>query len=190
LAGPKIGERRKTMSSSFIDARRGRPRSELLEIRYLTAEVCLNGHPTTDAIERWPERTAKFCAECGVGTIRECPACNVPIRGYHQVPGVILGSEYHPPNHCHNCGTAFPWTTAKIAAAKEHAAEIEGLDDAEKAKLQGAIADLAAGGARTELAASRFKGLMKKAGQTVGSSLYKIVVDVASEAAKKALTGP
>jgi hypothetical protein len=47
------------------------------------------------------------------------------------------------PSYCHSCGTAFPWTVAKIAAAKEHAAEIEGLDEAERKELQEAIGDLA-----------------------------------------------
>jgi len=45
---------------------------------------------------------------------------------------------------------------------------------------------LAAGGPRTELAASRFKSLMGKAGQ---GGLYKVVLDVATEAAKKAIMG-
>jgi hypothetical protein len=156
---------------------------------YGTAEICANGHTTTDDVEESPEMAAKFCPKCGSATIRACPSCNTPIRGYYHIAGVADGFSYAPPNHCHNCGKPFPWTAEKIAAAKEHAAEIDGLDSAEKTQLQGAIDDLAAGGARTELAASRFKRLMKKAGETVGSGLYKVVVDVASEAAKKALTG-
>jgi len=94
------------------------------------------------------------------------------------------------PSYCHGCGRAFPWTTAKIKAAKEYAAEIEGLDDAERKQLQQAIDDLAAGGPRTELAASRFKRLMKKAGVAVGGRVYKVFVDVASDVAKKAIMGP
>jgi hypothetical protein len=94
-----------------------------------------------------------------------------------------------PPNHCHDCGTAFPWTTAKIAAAKEYAGELAGLDETEKSRLASAIDDLAVDGPRTELAVSRFKTLMSKAGQAVGGGLYKIVLDVASEAVKKAITG-
>jgi hypothetical protein len=157
---------------------------------HLTAEVCLSGHTTTSGVERLPELTAKFCRHCGAETIQACPNCNSPIRGDYEVPGVVaIGFRYAPPNHCYNCGAAFPWKTAKLAAAKEHAAEIEGLDAAERTQLQSAIDDLAAGGARTDLAASRFKRLMKKAGETVGGGLYKIVVDVASEAAKKALMG-
>jgi hypothetical protein len=94
-----------------------------------------------------------------------------------------------PSSYCYSCGTAFPWTTVKIAAAKEHAAEIEGLDDAERKQLQDAIEDLAASGPRTDLAASRFKRFMKKAGVAVGNGLYKVVLEVASDAAKKALMG-
>jgi hypothetical protein len=75
-----------------------------------------------------------------------------------------------------------------MLAAKEHAAEIEGLNDGERKQLQGAIDDLAADGPKTHLAASRFKRLMQKAGQTAGSGLYKFVLDVVSETAKKALT--
>jgi hypothetical protein len=146
----------------------------------------VNGHPTTGGIEFSPEMIADFCAICGSKTIRECPRCSVPIRGEY-VTGGLSARDYEPPNHCHSCGAAFPWQTAKLAAAKEHAAEIEGLDESDRAQLQVAIDDLAAGGARTELAASRFKQLMKKAGKTVGDGFYKIVVDIASEAAKKTL---
>ena len=159
------------------------------ESQYMSAEVCLNGHPTTGGIEYSPELTAKFCATCGAETIRTCPSCKATLRGDYYVPGFLSTAEYIPPNHCFNCGAAFPWKTAKVEAAKQQVADIEELDATEKEQLQGAIDDLATGGARTELAASRFKRLMKKAGETVGGGLYKIVVDVASEAAKKALMG-
>jgi hypothetical protein len=78
---------------------------------------------------------------------------------------------------------------ASLRGENADAAELDGLDEAEKTRLQGAIDDLAAGGPRTELAASRFKSLMGKAGQAVGSGLYKVVLDVATEAAKKAIMG-
>jgi len=48
---------------------------------------------------------------------------------------------------------------------------------------------LAAGGARTDLAAGRFRDLMRNAGVAVSSGLDKLVVDVASDAAKKVLMG-
>jgi hypothetical protein len=152
---------------------------------YSSAEICENGHVMTGDREREPQRSARFCPKCGVATISACPNCNAALRGdYRRAWNVTL---CRPLNYCYSCGAPYPWTMATIQAAKEQAAEVEGLDDVERMQLQGVIDDLAAGGARTELAASRFKRLMKKAGQTVGSGLYKIVVDVASEAAKKAI---
>jgi hypothetical protein len=67
---------------------------------------------------------------------------------------------------------------------------MEGLNNAERAQLHGVIDDLAAGGAHIELAAGRFRRLMKKAGEGVGGGLYQIIVDVVSEAAKKAIINP
>jgi hypothetical protein len=133
--------------------------------RYLTAEVCVNGHCTTRQLEYERALAAKSCPQCGAETIRACADCQAPIRGYREIEGGVRITRDGAPNHCHNCGAAFPWTAAKLAAAKEHATELDGLDEAEKTRLQGAIDDLAAGGPRTELAASRFKSLMSKAGQ-------------------------
>ena len=123
------------------------------ESRYMSAEICLNGHPTTSDIDLSPELTAKFCAGCGAETIRACPSCNATIRGYYHVPGVFSTRPYTPPNHCYNCGTPFPWKIAKVEAAKDQVGDIEELNAGEKEQLQGAIDDLASGGVRTELAA-------------------------------------
>lgn len=155
---------------------------------YAQAEVCLNGHTTTDDVVESAARCSKFCAVCGQETIRACPQCKEPIRGYYHVPGVVSLREYAPPNHCHNCGTPYPWTKSRIAAAMDHAAEVEGLNDGEKGQLQEAIEDLTRDGPKTQLAASRFNRLMRKAGQKAGGGLYQFVVDVVSETAKKALT--
>lgn len=154
---------------------------------YMTAELCLNGHVITGDTANEPEKMSKFCGECGAETIRSCPKCGASLRGDHVYMGQITWMT--PPAYCYSCGAGFPWTVAKITAAKEHAGEIEELDEAEREQLQEVIDDLAAGGARTDLAASRFKRLMRKAGVAVGSGLYKVVVDVASDAAKKVLMG-
>jgi hypothetical protein len=121
---------------------------------FLTAEVCENGHVTTSAVERYPVRSAKFCPQCGAATLRACPKCEAAIRGQEAVP-VITNAFYQPPNHCHACGAEFPWRIAKLQAAKEHAAELEGLDEHERQQLPGIIDDLASEGPRTELAAGR-----------------------------------
>lgn len=173
----------------YYDVDRGLVQDER-SARYLTAQICINGHRITDSIEISPELMADFCSTCGAATVRACPNCNAPIRGFYDVPGVVvLADNYETPNHCHACGKAFPWTNAKLEAAKEHALELEGLDEGEKQLVQTTLDDLAADGPRTELAASRFKRLMRKAGQTAGSGLYKVAIDLASEAARKALLG-
>jgi hypothetical protein len=156
---------------------------------YLSAEACVQGHLTTAQLEYHPQRAAMFCPKCGAETIRVCPECSVPIRGDYVYNGSVLRPSQIPPKHCHNCGTAFPWTAAKLTAAKEYAAELDGLDESEKARLQSAIEDLATDGPRTELAAGRFKRLMGKARQAVGSGLYKIALDIATDAAKKMIIG-
>jgi hypothetical protein len=153
----------------------------------MKAELCLNGHVITGDIENEPEKTSEFCKECGAKTIRNCPKCGTPFRGDHVYHGQVTWMT--TPNYCYGCGAAFPWMVTKIAAAKEHAAEIEGLDEHERQQLPGIIDDLASGGPRTELAVGHFNRIMKKVAPTVGSVLQRVVVDVASETAKKWLGG-
>jgi len=155
---------------------------------YMRAELCLRGHVITGDVENEPEKTSRFCGQCGADTIQSCPKCGAHLRGDHVYEGKNI-TWMTPTNYCYSCGTVYPWTRAKIAAAKEHAAEIEGLDKTERKQLQEAIDDLVIGGPRTDLAASRFKQFMRKAGVAVGSGLYKVVVDVASDIAKKLLVG-
>lgn len=100
---------------------------------------------------------------------------------------VALGFEYHPPNYCYNCGEAFPWTAERIAAAQTLADESDGLTEEEKKQLKASIPDLTKDSARTELAAVRYKRLIKKAGAVVGPALNKIAVEIATEGAKKLL---
>jgi hypothetical protein len=188
-----------TLATADIDAwldRGGRPDSGDIIPAYPTAvfmkaELCLNGHVITGDIEEEPEKRSEFCKECGAKTIRNCPECGARLRGDH-----VVREAYHDritrmttPSYCHGCGTAFPWTNARIAAAKEHAAEIEGLDEHERQQLPGIIDDLASGGSRTELAAGRFNRIMKKVAPAVSSVFRKVVVDIASETAKKLLGG-
>jgi hypothetical protein len=154
---------------------------------YSVAEICLNGHMTTGDAEAESEKRAKFCPECGERTVTACPDCRALLRGDHTVEGLIWPGTAE--NFCYNCGKPYPWTIAKRQAAKEFVAELQ-LDDKDREQLQGVIDDLATGGARTELAASRFKRLMQKVAKPAGSALYKIVLDLASETAKKAILGP
>jgi hypothetical protein len=57
------------------------------------------------------------------------------------------------------------------------------------ARLKTALDDVVAGGPKAEAGAARIKKMIGKASTAVGQALWKITVDVASEAAKKILMG-
>jgi Uncharacterized protein conserved in bacteria (DUF2321) len=76
-----------------------------------------------------------------------------------------------------------------IRSAQDLADEIDDLTPEERKVLKGSINDLVVDSPRTELATSRFKMLVAKAGKTTAQTLEKIVVSVATEATKKAILG-
>ena len=158
---------------------------------YRTAQVCLNGHTIVDAIERSPERTAPYCAQCGASTITQCPTCEAHIRGDYYVPGrgLVVVIPYSPPSFCFNCGRPFPWTAAKIEAAKELAEELDELQPSEREVLKAAIGDLSSDTPRTELAAHRYTKILQQAGSGARTALTSIMTEIATEAAKKLLFG-
>ena len=47
---------------------------------YDTAQVCMNGHVATIALESSPERARKFCEECGEKTVSEAPSATMRFR--------------------------------------------------------------------------------------------------------------
>lgn len=155
--------------------------------RYLTAEVCLNGHYTTDSIERYPEMCSKHCPKCGAETVTQCPNCSTNIRGDYFVPGIVVATNYHPPNYCHNCGNPLPWTQQKISAAQELVDEIEELSKEDRNILKQSISELTQDSPRTELASVRYKKLLKKSSEAIGQAITSAVTSVATEAAKKLL---
>jgi hypothetical protein len=156
--------------------------------RYATAAVCSRGHPLTGDIERHP--SAKFCSECGAEVITSCPGCGNPIRGHYLPPGVPeIGGVYTPPSFCFSCGSQFPWTAEKLTAASDLADELEDITPEERTKLKTAIEEVAGGGPRAEAGAARIKRMLGKATTTVGQALWRITVEVASDAARKILLG-
>jgi hypothetical protein len=78
---------------------------------YLTAQICLNGHVITNAIEHNPERQQSFCSKCGARTTIKCLNCGTNIRGklYDEAVVVISGWSPIPPSYCHSCGRPYPW---------------------------------------------------------------------------------
>lgn len=156
---------------------------------YHVAEVCPNRHVSTSSADTSPELREKFCSSCGEPTMTQCPSCRAAIRGYYYVEGVFSFSEYTPPAHCHNCGSAFPWTARKIAGAVELVEVGGSLTDSEIVQLRTDLTELTRDSPKTQVASLRYKKVMAKVGSTVAQGVRDIVVDVLSEAAKKAIWG-
>lgn len=100
-----------------------------------------------------------------------------------------FGGEYAPPAYCHNCGRAFPWTERKVDAATD-LVEISGkLSSEELAQFRADLSEMTKESPRLLVASTRFKQTMAKVGSAVAGGVRDIVVDVLSEAAKKAIWG-
>jgi len=159
---------------------------------YGVAQVCPNGHVATTAADQNPEFREAYCSKCGEATIMACPKCRASIRGdyYDYAEGVFeLGGDYEPPAFCHNCGNRFPWTERKIAGAVELVEADAGLTADEVQQFRTDLTELTKDTPRTQVASLRIKNLMAKVGTSVASGVRDIVVDVLSEAAKKAIWG-
>lgn len=151
-----------------------------------TALICVHGHMITSQLQTKPELAEKFCRTCGAGTISRCPECQTPIRGYRHVPRVISTARVPLPSYCHECGAPYPWTVENLKAAEE----LIGLSDLSQEDKDSLVEDLPALIAdtpRTKVAVAKTAQFLKKAGAGIASGFRDILVDVASEAAKKSL---
>lgn len=157
---------------------------------YRTAEVCPNGHVSTCSADAYPELREKYCSECGEATITQCPKCSATIRGKYYVEGVIrLVDDYEPPSFCFNCGNPFPWTERKIEATIELIQTDGNISDEELSQFRNDLGDLVKDSPKVQVASLRFKQTMSKVGSSVASGARDIIVDILSEAAKKAIWG-
>jgi len=154
---------------------------------YDVAQICLNGHVINASSRRYPQYNKKFCDKCGAATITSCQDCNTEIQGRFYSPHLIDCTRYKIPSFCYNCGKPYPWTKTKLKAAQELALEMENLSPDEKEVLTKSIDDIVKDTPETSLAATRIKKLLSKAGKTAASAFRDLVVDIASETAKKLL---
>lgn len=122
------------------------------------------------------KRLPAFCATCGASNISACQHCKASIEVDY--PGGT-------PGYCGGCGKPFPWTETALSAAKDYTDELDQLTLEEKAMLKATFDDLTTDTAKTPLAASRFKRIVSKIGPAAGDIIKKIIVSVATEAAKK-----
>ena len=100
-----------------------------------------------------------------------------------------MKSSYRKATYCYNCSAPMPWTANALEAAEALAADLDTLSEEERETLQGTLSDLLADTSMTKVSAGRFKRLMVKAGGGAIDTFHDLLVDVMSEAAKKAIWG-
>ena len=74
-------------------------------------------------------------------------------------------------------------------AASQLVDELEGLSIEEKRQLKDSFPDLIKNTPRTAVAETRFKRIMKKASHEAYEGMKKILMDIVSEAVRKAIFG-
>jgi hypothetical protein len=158
---------------------------------YDTAQICRNGHVITSNYNDYPAHRQNHCDKCGAATITKCESCGTDIRGEYEVPGVaFVGAGITAAGFCHACGKPYPWTVAKLQAAKELVGELDDLDAGERESLKITLDDLVKDTPKTEVASIRFKKLMKKVGKESYEAVKTVVTDLVSESIKKSLFSP
>jgi hypothetical protein len=156
---------------------------------YDTAQICINGHVINSRSVSEPDYNRKFCEKCGASTINSCLNCHETIKGFHHerhtlmIPNDMLAK----PSFCPDCGSPYPWTEAKLKAAKELSDEFENLSPEERETLKKSLDDIVRDTPQTPVAATRFKKIAAKAGKVAADGLRDIIIDIASEAAKKVI---
>jgi hypothetical protein len=154
------------------------------------AQICFNGHVVNEAMKGSPELNAEFCEQCGAETISNCQHCQMAIRGRYHASGLVLMNEYSAPAFCRGCGKPYSWTERALLAAKEILDGEQALTPEDRDTFEIDVNDIIRDVPRTRAAAFRIKAFLGKVPGAMGAALRDIVVDVASEAAKKIILGP
>lgn len=153
--------------------------------RFDVAQICLNGHVITARAKTQPQLTRQFCDRCGAPTLTTCQNCDANIPGGYLRERI--GVPFSAPAFCSNCGVPYPWTEKGLGAARELVSELEGLTEDEKALLGKDLNDIVADTPRTTVAATRWKKALSKASKELAPALREILIEIASETAKKQL---
>lgn len=156
---------------------------------YDVAQICKNGHKITSTYNESPELRADFCDQCGEATINKCCNCNVAIRGYYSVPGIVSLNSYKVPSYCHNCGEPYPWTKKIIDNAVEIVALDDKLPEYHKEIIKSTFPDLITETPTTPVAIAKYKKYINSAQNFVKDGLRNLFIDVVNETVKKSLYG-
>lgn len=157
-------------------------------VRYLTAQICMNGHMITSSIEHCPELKESFCSKCGAETITTCPNCNAPLRGELYDDEVsILGYTPSVDSYCTNCGKPYPWTESALQNTALLIQEEEELSEQLKESLVESLPNIITETPATNLAVVRVKKCLASAGKFTTDAVRQFVIDFGCELAKKSL---
>ena len=155
---------------------------------YDNALVCENGHVINSSAQRNPEFSSKHCSTCGSKAVDRCSSCGRAIKGEYHVEGVLVaGVRWQPPNHCHECGTPYPWTKRKADALLEAIQELDELKPEERERLAGSVPDIISNTPKSETAGLRFKKAIAKLGAGTAKFLKDALMSAATEALKKSM---
>ncbi|MDR3595147.1 DUF2321 domain-containing protein [Clostridium sp.] len=153
---------------------------------YETAQICENGHVITVC---YPTDSGEnYCHSCGSKTMTTCPSCDAQIRGKYQSDGAIsitTKKNFPTPSFCYNCGDPYPWTKSALEATSELLQLESTLSAEELSYLNENMASILVDTPKTTVVATKLKIALGKAGSTAASAIKDILVDIASETAKK-----
>ena len=99
--------------------------------------------------------------------------------------GTLNYTDLPLPSFCPDCGKPYPWTKAKLKAAMELTDLLEDLSPEDREILKKSFDDIVRDTPQTKVAATQFKRLLPKIGKIMAEQLRELVVDIASETAKK-----
>lgn len=154
---------------------------------YDTAQVCLNGHIITANYNNNPSIRQDYCGQCGEKTVISCQNCGANIHGDYIIDGFWDASDPKVDDYCYKCGQPYPWTQEKLDATQE-LLELEGtLTSEELSYLADNMNSILVNTPKTKVVATKLKIAISKTSDVVSSALRDILVDIASEAAKKIL---
>lgn len=143
--------------------------------------ICLNGHVIRDLTPEQPS----YCGRCGAKTISDCPECEREIRD--SLPeGLAITYCGRPPAFCQECGKPYPWTKARLEEARD-LVEMSELPQAEKESLSNDLSALTVDSPHSGVAALKMGQFLRKTSKGVAGAMRQILVEVATEATKKAL---
>ena len=154
-----------------------------LSDQFFDAQICQNGHVAS--FDTDPDLSLCFCDKCSSPMITSCLSCHTKIRGC--IKNRDVKQIFYRPAYCYACGEPFPWTKSTLDATRETILEDEDLFDDEKEKICKSLPDLISETPRTNLAVTRVKKAVLRAGPDVKDALKQFVISLACEAAKMSL---